>query len=138
MNPKKISLIIVGAIWFLVGIGLSIRGINWLLSLSFGPKMIVFFLIATIIGLLKGKSILTKVALKYYKRAEVIQFNKNDILIGWIKIFGVKGFILIGLMMGLGIFLRKTSIDRPLLGIIYLAVGIALVYASKIFFKDNT
>ena len=138
MNSKKISVFVVGTIWFLVGIGLSIAGTIWILMLGFGPKMILFLTIAVVVGLSKGKFVLQKVALKYYKRADVIQFNKNDILIGWIKIFGVRGFVLIGLMMGLGAFLRHSSINRPVLGIIYLAVGIALVYASKIFFKENS
>ncbi|MBI3589805.1 MAG: hypothetical protein HY094_00280 [Candidatus Melainabacteria bacterium] len=137
MNTKKASLVIVGIIWLLVGLGLSIAGISWLLKLSFGIKLIIFITSSVTVGLLKGRFILQKIALKYYKRADVIQFNKNDILIGWIKILGVRGFVLIGLMMGMGGILRRSPIDRPILGIIYLAVGIALVYASKIFFNDK-
>ena len=120
MDIKKTSLTIVGLIWFLVGLGLSICGIRWLMTLGFGPNMIIFTSVAVIIGSLKGKFVLRKVALKYYKRAEVVQFNKNDIFFGWVKILGVKGFILIGLMMALGRFLRTSNIDRPILGIIYL------------------
>lgn len=134
MNAKKISVILVGIIWLAVGIGLGIAGINWILGLTFGPKLIIFLAISVIIGLLKGKTILSKVALKYYKRSEVVQINKNDILTGWIKILGIKGFLLIGLMVLMGSFLRHSNIDRPILGIVYLAVGIALVYASKMFF----
>jgi len=138
MNIKKTSLTIVGLIWSLVGIGLSIAGTNWILGLGFGPKMIIFISASVIIGILKGKFILKKVALKYYKRSEVVQFNKTDIFLGWVKILGIRGFILISLMMALGSFLRHSNIDRPILGIIYLAVGIALVYASKIFYGSNT
>ena len=137
MSIKKTSLVIVGVIWLAVGLGLSICGIKWLMTLGFGPNMIIFTSVAVIIGSLKGKFVLRKVALKYYKRSEVVQFNKNDMLFGWVKILGVKGFILIGLMMGLGRFLRTSNIDRPILGILYLAVGIALVYASKIFFSTR-
>ena len=135
MNVKKISVIIVGIIWLLVGIGLSVAGIRWILGLSFGPKLVIFIAVSVAIGLAKGKLVLSKVALKYYKRSEVIQFNKHDILTGWIKIFGIKGFFLITLMILIGYFLRHSNIDRPILGIVYLAVGIALVYASKMFFK---
>lgn len=135
MDIKKISLILVGIIWFFVGIGLLIVGTNWLLTLSIGPKLIIFIAAGVIIGLLKGKFVLQKVAAKYYKRSELIQFKKIDILTGWTKILGIRGFILIGLMIAIGSLLRHSSIDRPILGILYVAVGIALVYASKIFFK---
>ena len=137
MSIKKTSLVIVGMIWLLVGLGLSIAGINWLLKLGFGTKLIIFATSSVAVGLLKGRFVLQKIALKYYKRADVVQFNKNDILIGWIKILGIRGFVLIGLMMGMGGILRRSPIDRPILGILYLAVGIALVYASKIFFDGN-
>ncbi len=139
MREKKISLIIVGVIWLLVGIGLSIAGTRWISGLSFGPMMIIFLSLSVAIGLLKGKFVLKKVALKYYKRADVIQFGKNNmsLLFGWVQVLGVKGFILIGLMMAMGSFLRHSNLDRPLLGILYLAVGIALVYASKIFFCES-
>ena len=137
MDTKKVSLVLVGIIWFFVGIGLLIAGTNWLLTLNIGPKLIIFTASGVIIGLLKGKFVLQKVAAKYYKRSEVIQFKKIDILTGWVKILGIRGFILIGLMMVLGSLLRHSNIDRPILGIIYVAVGIALVYASKIFFKHT-
>ena len=136
-NIKQKSLIVVGIIWFLVGVGLSVAGVNWMLQLGFGPKMIIFLASSVLIGVLKGKFVLQKVALKYYKRSDIIQFNDNDIFLGWVKILGVKGFILIGLMMAMGSFLRHSNIDRPILGIVYLAVGIALLYASKIFFNTD-
>ena len=137
MNSKSISIIIVGIIWFLVGLFLSARGVNWLLQLGMGTKLIIFLSVAVVVGLLKGKFVLQKVALKYLKRSHDIQYSKIDIFTGWAKILGIKGGILIGLMMGMGILLRQSSIDRPILGIIYLAVGIALLYASKVFFLNQ-
>lgn len=133
MDIKKISLIIVGVLWLLVGVGLSAIGTVWILKLSFWPKVILFLIIALTAGLLKGKFVLEKVASKYYKRAEAIKFSRIDIFTGSIKILGLKGIILIGLMIGISSFLRHSNFDRPILGTIYLAVGIALVYASKIF-----
>jgi len=135
---RKSSLIVVGLIWFVVGICLSFTGAYWILKLQVSTKLILFFLIAVLLGLLKGAFVLKKVALKYLKASESIEFNKIDILTGFIKILGIKGIILIGIMIATGVFLRHSTIDRPILGIVYLAVGIALVYASKIFFIDKT
>ena len=131
-NVKTISIVIIGIIWLAVGIGLSIAGTKWILGLGTGQKIIIFLTSAVTVGLLKGKFVLQKVAAKYYKRANSIQLNKSDIFTGWAKILGARGFILIGIMIAMGVFLRHSNIDRPILGIIYLAVGIALVYASKI------
>lgn len=132
---KNISLKIVGLIWFCVGIGLAIAGALWLALLGIGPKLVIFLATSIVIGLGKGKFILSKVAARYYKRADTLIFNNNDILTGWLKILGTRGFIFIGSMMLLGSLLRhNNNIDRPILGVIYLAVGIALLYASKVFF----
>lgn len=138
MNIKKLSLFLVGIIWLTVGLALGTIGIKWLLTLSFGPKVVIFISLSVIFGLLKGKYILKKVAIKYCKRSENIYFNNKDALIGWIKILGIKGGLLIGFMVLMGSVLRHSNIDRPILGIIYLSVGIALVYASKMFFNAKT
>ena len=137
MDIKKLSLIIVGFIWLLVGIILGLVGINWMLQLGLVPKLFIFLILACTIGLLKGKFVLLKIASRYYKRSETLQFTKNDIITGWLKILGLRGGILIALMILLGSFLRHSSINKPILGIIYLAVGIGLVYASKVFFLNN-
>jgi len=137
ISSKKVSLVLVGLIWLLVGVGLGIRGINWIMELGIGPKTIGFLSLSVIFGLLKGKYILKKVAMKYWKRSESIQFKEIDILSGWIKILGIRGFIFIGIMIAIGILLRNSNIDRPILGVVYLAVGFALVYASKIFFEEK-
>ena len=138
MDVRKISLIIVGVIWLIVGLVLSTLGINWLITLKLGPVFFTFTLLSLIVGLIKGKFVLKKAAEKYYKNSQHITFNKIDILTGWAKVLGLKGFILIGLMIAIGSFLRHSTIDRPILGVVYLAVGVALVYASKIFFVQKS
>ena len=137
MNSKKVSINVIGLIWAAVGVGLSIAGFNWILTLGLLPKAFAFILAALIIGFIKNKLILRKVAIKYLKRASLIEFKDNDTFLGWTKILGLKGFIFIGLMMALGVLLRHSQIDRPILGIIYLAVGFSLVYASRIFFVSE-
>lgn len=134
MEPKKVSLVVVGAIWILVSIRLLFTGIQGLLTLGIGPKMIIFCAIGIAIGLLKGRFVLQKVATKYCVGAKSITFNKNDIYIGWVKVLGIRGFVLLGIMMSIGFFLRNSSIDKAILGIVCLAVSLGLGYASKTFF----
>jgi len=137
MSVQRTSLKIVGIIWLLVGIGLSLAGLTWIFGLGFGPKLLFFIVIAVAIGLLKWKFVMRKVATKYQDRANLIEFTENDTTLGWAKILGIKGFVLIGVMIAAGALLRHSNIDRPILGIVYLAVGISLVYASKIFFERH-
>ena len=137
LNMKSISVITVGAMWFLVGAFLITRGIGWIHELGLTTKLIIFTSIAVTVGLLKGKFVLQKVALKYLKRSDTIEYNKIDILTGWLKILGIKGSLLIALMIAMGVVLRHSNINRPILGVIYMAVGIALLYSSKMFFKGR-
>ena len=137
MGAKNVSIKIVGSVWFIVGAFLSFTGVRWLLLTGLGPKFFGLIFLSVIIGGLKGSTILKKVAKKYYDGADKIKFNDNDIFLGWVKILGIRGFILIASMMILGSILRHSSIDRPILGVIYLAVGIALLYASRVFFSAN-
>ncbi len=136
MKAHKISLIIVGLIWFSVSIRLFISGIQNLFLEEIGPRIILFTSIAVAIGLLKGKFVLQKVANKYCNNAKSITFTQNDIYIGWIKVLGIRGFALLGIMMTIGYFLRNSNIDRTILGIICLAVSLGLGYASKVFFTN--
>lgn len=136
MKAHKISLIIVGLIWFSVSARLFISGIQNLLTGEVGPKIIIFASIAIAIGLVKGKFVLQKVANKYCNNAKSITFTQNDIFLGWIKVLGIRGFVLLGIMMGIGYFLRNSSIDKSILGIICLAVSLGLGYASRVFFAN--
>jgi len=136
MKPEKVSLLIVGLIWLAVSIRLLLTGVQGLLTLDIGPKLIIFASIGVIIGLLKGRFILQKVATKYCNNAKSITFTGNDMYIGWIKVLGIRGFILLGIMMSIGYFLRNSSIDKAILGIICLAVSLGLGYASKVFFVN--
>lgn len=127
----------IGILWLLVGISLSSAGIFFLLS-ALNQSTILCLSIAITIGFLKGKFILYKAALKYLKRAELISFDKYDIFTGWAKILGIKSFILIGVMIFLGSLLRHSAIAGNILGTIYLAVGLGLVYADMVFFTSKS
>ncbi len=136
MKPEKVSLFIVGIIWLGVSIRLLFTGVNGLLTLDFGPKMIIFAVIAVCLGIFKGKVVLQKVAKKYCNNAKLISFTKSDFYIGWAKVLGIRGFILLGIMMSIGFLLRSSSIDKAILGVVCLAVSLGLGYASNVFFTS--
>ncbi len=47
--------------------------------------------------------------------------------------FSVKSWLFVLVMMGGGILLRGTAIPRSVLGVIYVAVGTALIFADRIY-----
>jgi hypothetical protein len=47
------------------------------------------------------------------------------------QMFGAKTLVLIAAMMGIGIVLRVAGVSFEIRGLIYLAVGIALLWSSR-------
>lgn len=138
MKEKRVSLIIVGVIWLIIGIRVLMRGYSFLSLAELGNQIYIYLIVAFGIGIFKGKVVLKKVANKYYKRADVINFTKQDLYFGFMKILGARGAFLISLMVGLGILLRSIGLDKGILGTIYIGVGIALSIASLEFFKKSS
>lgn len=135
-----------GAIWMAIGIFLLQLGLNLLfgqfISLKtttplldlfkniFNPDEagILITTVALLIGYLKGKHVLTKAANRGIDRILSLPNPAPFYLI-----YGVKYFVLIGVMILLGICLRYFPND--IRGAIDIAVGSALVSGSLHFFR---
>ena len=134
-KPKTTArgqLFLAGTMWLIVGIVLYIRALGWLFSHNYGVLVIVFCLSgATLLGLLKGNMALDKVAEKATSR--IRQRGDDACLFGF---FSLKSWFLIGFMIAMGKLLRMSSTPVYIVSILYMAIGIALTFSSRIFFTS--
>jgi len=121
----RTHLLAAAVLWTVVGTGLlSIGGywarpgdsasITWLLAL------------AALGGLLKGHFVLRRAAERIVRRIETR--GDGRCLGGFISL---RTWLLVGLMMGSGYWLRHGLLPRPVVGLVYVAVGSALLWGSS-------
>lgn len=121
----KTQMFLAGLMWTAVGIMLPSMGLVWmtrrwgLLALAFAAPMLV-------VGGLKAVYILDRVAGRAVAR--IRERGDGTSVLGF---FSLKSWGLIAVMMGSGIALRHSSIPKYDLGFLYVAVGSALLFASR-------
>lgn len=81
------------------------------------------------IGLLKGKVILDRTANRVIDRVDTLQ--EPNPLKSIFQMFGAKTIALILAMMGIGIGLRLAGVSFEIRGLIYIAVGAALLWSCR-------
>lgn len=145
------GIMISGAIWLLIGVLLTYKGVVLLagavvmFSQTQGPLMsflhhlfhhversgMILVFAAIVVGQLKGTFVLAKTVKKSVKRLLLIPspIHLKDL-------FPWKYLMLIGLMMGLGITLRVLSIPSDVKAFIDLAVGSALISGAFLYFRQ--
>lgn len=140
LNAKNISIFIAGFIWLLVALRIGSRGVNWLIPYFENPSWkLIFLLVSVIIGMGKGMTVLRKAAERNLSHLQNIEENMLNYFIGWLKIYGVKGSVMISLMIGIGIGLRywRSVGGDPfnIFGFIYLGIALGLLIGSSYYFK---
>lgn len=140
MNAKNFSLILAGSLWILVGIRIGIRGFGWLEANLANPDWrLGLILLSIIIGILKSNTVLKKSVNNKLDNIHGLENNTINYCFGWAKMLGIKGFILIGGMIGLGILLRTLKEfgfdEYNLLPFLYLGVSLALILSSRYYFS---
>jgi hypothetical protein len=114
---RRQTLILSAAIvWALAGAFLSIRAALWFRSSNRAVSWMV--ILALSIGFLKGHFLLSRMARRNIER--ILGLSPQAIQ-AYLVIFG---------MMAFGIALRHSPVSREVLGVVYLAIGSALMYAS--------
>ncbi|WP_232432150.1 hypothetical protein [Chamaesiphon minutus] len=130
---RQQHLLIAAAIWILVGTGLLIMGcIFWFHFPYLGfvdKEHIGFGSLALVVGLLKGKFVLEKTAVRTIERANAL--TETNPVKSIIQMFGGKTIALILAMMGIGIILRAAGVSFEIRGLIYIAVGTALLWSCQ-------
>jgi hypothetical protein len=132
------QLVAAAVLW---GVGTSvllIRGVFYLISRDevgrFGSWVALIGLAAVAIGLVKARLILIRYARKAVRR---IKTRGHACFFGF---FAPSSWLFILVMMGGGMMLRRTALvhyvwGRTFLGILYIAVGTALLIADVIFWR---
>jgi hypothetical protein len=123
----RVHLFLAALIWSLVGFFLLTNGFV-LISLK-GPLW--FGVLGLALGTVKTFFILDRVARKNIKR---IKEFEDRVCIG--SVYSWKTWVLVAAMIGLGRLLRTTVLPGEIVGLIYTAVGWALMLASRLMWRE--
>jgi hypothetical protein len=123
---RQVRLFLAAAAWTAVGLGLMIAGTRWSLwsDSSLHP---VFLVLAAAVGLTKAFIILKHTANRVIRR---IRASGDDRCIG--GFFSWRTWVLVLIMIAAGTLLRRSDISRGVVGLVYVAIGIALLAASTL------
>jgi len=125
----RTHLLAAALLWTVVGLGLAAAGIAW----SFGSALPWSLLLAAAgvaAGTVKGRLVIRKMA--DWNTARIIARGDGHCLGGFLA---PKTWLLIIVMMGSGILLRRSGVPRPILGVLYTAVGTGLLFGGRQLWK---
>lgn len=123
-SASRTRLLLAACMWTAVGAGLFVAGAHWLISAG-ATWAATGALAALVIGTVKGHLVLRRRA---RANAERIVAAGEARCVG--GVFNWTMWLLALFMMGLGIALRRSSLPRPWLGVIYLTIGVAMLSGS--------
>jgi hypothetical protein len=130
---RQQHLLIAALIWTVVGVGLStMGGLFWFHLPYLGDldaRHLAIGGTAIGVGLLKGKFVLDKTAGRVVDRANTL--TETNPAKSIFQMFGGKTIALVGAMMFIGYVLRATGVSYEIRGLVYLAVGPALLWSSR-------
>lgn len=132
LTPRQ-HLWIAASIWTLVGAGLLTMGLVFWFHFPYlgflDRRHLGWGAIALAIGLIKGKMILDRTANRVIDRVETIQ--EPNPFKSVFQMFGGKTIALILAMMLIGLGLRIAGVSFEIRGLIYIAVGVALLWSCR-------
>jgi hypothetical protein len=117
------------AMWSCVGAGLFSVGTYWLLK-NGETRGVILLVIAAGVGLGKARLVLDRTTLCNIDR---VKSRGEDRCFG--GFLSPRVWILVIGMMLLGRILRTIGLPKPILGLIYGAVGIGLLYSSRLIWR---
>jgi len=123
---RRTRLLLAALVWTGVGSGLFITGVHWVL-LTHVRWAWPARLAALAVGWAKGRYVLSRSAEANARR---IEGSTDHRFIG--AAFSVGMWLMAAGMMALGAYLRHAHVPRFYLGLVYVAVGTALVLGSLV------
>jgi hypothetical protein len=128
--PVRVHILLATFMWTVVGIFLFVRGACNMMSLP-GAGNAWWLIFAAFVGLLKGRLIFDKTAIRIISRIENMEGNRC--LGGFLSL---KNWGMILLMVFLGMSLRISPLPRVLVWGVYVAVGTGLFLSSRLFWGE--
>ena len=117
--------------WSAVGMTLGFFGVKWV-WLGFETKWALLWLaICAAVGLLKGEFAIGKSAKRSISRIQGLPERSP-----FYRVFPRGQWLLVFGMMFLGMLIRQLPVDKSYRGLVLAAVGVALVWASRFFWKE--
>lgn len=123
----RTHLLLAALMWTVVGALLALFGARWALAADF-PYAVVVLVIAAAIGVLKAEFVLVRAARRAIDR---IRTRGDGRCIG--GFLSIRTWLLVILMMAIGYGLRHGLAPRGIVGVIYVAIGTALLTAARRF-----
>ena len=125
----RVHILLATLMWTIVGLFLFVRGACNMMSL---PEAVHpwWLIVATFIGVLKGRLIFDKTAIRVISR---ILSREGDRCLG--GFLSLKSWGMILFMVFLGMSLRVSPLPGILVWGVYVAVGAGLFFSSRLFWK---
>jgi hypothetical protein len=123
---RRVRLGLAAATWTAVGLGLLIAGVHFFVA-SQRPLHPAFLAAAAAVGLIKALLVLRPAAHRVIGR---IQASGDDRCIG--GFFSWQTWIVVAVMIAAGVLFRNSHLSRAVVGLVYVAVGVALLSASAL------
>lgn len=131
MKPRasaRVQLALAASMWFVASLILGIRGTIWLAQTD---SWLLLFGLAAGVGVLKARFLLDRVARK--AAARIHERGRSECAGGFLS---WQSWALVAAMIAGGHALRLTATPRPVLGVLYVAVGVALLVAGRIYWSE--
>jgi hypothetical protein len=125
----RTRLLAAAMLWTVVGLGLAAAGLVWSFSTAF-PWSLLLAGAGVAAGVVKGRLVIRKMA--DWNTARIIAGGDGRCLGGFLA---PKTWLLVAVMMASGIILRRSGAPRPVLGVVYTAVGTALLIGGRQLWK---
>lgn len=117
--------LLAASMWTLVGTVLTLVGMRWAIGSGMSYAW-VFIAAAALLGVIKSRLVLERTADRAVAR---IRERGDGRCVG--GFFSLRSWAFVAVMAGLGRALRGGLLPRYVVGLLYVAVGIALAMASR-------
>lgn len=128
--PARVHLVLAALLWTVVGVVLAVVGGRW--AVHAAPRGLAWWMAAAVlVGLVKARLVLVRVAARIAAR---IRARGDGRCVG--GFLSARSWALVAVMAGGGRLLRASPVPTVVVGLLYLAVGVALASASLALWRE--